>query len=87
MSLTIETHDLLDVADDVTSATDTPRVQALSVEHWLDVMYGIRPDAALRATFVPIAYDHGGDVAEWLETMWGVGAGRSFPTASATRSA
>lgn len=75
MSLTIETHDVhSEVAE-----------ESLNVERWLDVMHGIRPGTSLRATFVPIAYEHSGDVAEWLETMWGIGASRSFSTATDLR--
>ncbi|MGH8972133.1 MAG: hypothetical protein ACRD0C_02890 [Acidimicrobiia bacterium] len=76
-----------------------------TVERWLDVMYGIRPNPAVRATFAPITSRYAGGIAEWLgrmwgiwgdqapsavtvdswlETMWGIRPGRSFPVRSAT---
>ena len=51
-----------------------------SVERWLQVMYGIRPNPTVRATFVPMTHPYAGGVAEWLEALWGIGPGRSYPS-------
>jgi len=88
MSLTIATPELhseaaRDVPPPVEEMTDAARP---TVERWLEVMYGIRPHAGLRARFVPITHHHEGDVAQWLETMWGIRPGVSFPTSAGRRS-
>jgi hypothetical protein len=87
MSLTIDTHELYsESACDVTPALEElPVTGTPTVEHWLEVMYGIRPDAGLRARFVPITHHYQGDVAKWLQTMWGIRPGVSFPTSAGRR--
>lgn len=87
MSLTIATHELYsESAHDVPLTVDERTVSGPpTVERWLEVMYGIRPDAALRARFVPITHRYEGDAAKWLETMWGIRPGVSFPTSAGRR--
>ncbi len=88
MSLTIATHELY---SESAPAGVPPAVKEHTVtrpptaERWLEVMYGIRPDARLRARFVPITHHYEGDVAKWLETMWGIRPGVSFPTSAGRR--
>lgn len=87
MSLTIDTQDLFsESVDDVPPALDEFTLTGTpTVERWLEVMYGIRPDARLRARFVPITHYYEGDVAKWLETMWGIRPGVIFPTSAGPR--
>jgi hypothetical protein len=62
MSLTI------DRTIDRTDVTSTS-----GVEQWLEVMYGIRANATVRATFVPVNHDYPAGIANWLRVMWGLG--------------
>jgi hypothetical protein len=84
MSLTIEIHELNPESTcNVTPLVEGPSLAGpVTVERWLHVMYGIRPDAVLRARFVPITHRYEGGEAEWLERMWGIRPGVSFPTSS-----
>lgn len=87
MSLTIDTHELHSApAHDASPAVDEHTATGPpTVERWLEVMYGIRPNAGLRAKFVPITHHYEGDVAKWLETMWGIRPGVSFATSAGRR--
>lgn len=84
MSLTIDTVELYsESASDVTPAAGaSPVAGPPTAERWLEVMYGIRPDARLRARFVPITHQYEGGEAEWLWRMWGIRPGVSFPNSS-----
>jgi hypothetical protein len=46
--------------------------QPTSIERWVEVMYGTRPDRVLRRTFVPMTSRHPAGVVDWLRTMWGL---------------
>jgi hypothetical protein len=87
MSLTIATHELYsESAHDVPPAVDKHTVTGPpTVERWLEVMYSTRPDARLRARFVPITQHYEGDVAKWLQAMWGIRPGAGFPTSAGRR--
>lgn len=68
MSLTIDPVDLrFDVATEQPTAGAAP-----SVERWLEAMYGIRPEAKVRRTFVPMNRSPTAGVADWLHRMWGL---------------
>jgi hypothetical protein len=58
----------------MTLTIDRTDLRSPSMERWLEVMYGIRPNAAVRRTFVPMSYQHDAGVVDWLRTMWGVTA-------------
>ena len=75
MSLTTETTDRnSDLCADELIPVDRLRPDQAppTVERWLDVMYGIRPNRAVRATFAPITCRYAGGIAEWLGRMWGI---------------
>ena len=46
--------------------------QTTSIERWVEVMYGTRPDSVLRRTFVPMISRQPAGVVDWLRTMWGL---------------
>lgn len=74
MSLTTETKDLRsEPSPELPAAVNPPSDEASpTVECWLDVMFGISPNPAVRASFVPITSRYAGGVAEWLSRMWGI---------------
>jgi hypothetical protein len=73
MSLTIDRRELgSDALVEQQTAPERPDEAAAGVERWLEVMYGIRPDAAVRATFVPMTDRCSARIADWLSRLWGL---------------
>jgi hypothetical protein len=79
MTLTIDSTDLRSdpSAEQSTTGEARPGQASPTVERWLDVMYGIRPNPAVRAAFAPITSRYADGIAEWLDRMWGLPGDRT----------